>query len=128
MEETPVTATVRPAAGVSPAGGDVLTARGRVIRVRSAVADDAAALLSLHQRASAHSRYLRFFSAGADLHGEVRRLTRTPGGGHVALLAEDAGMVVGVASYERIDAGHADFAVLVDDARQGEGIGTLLLE
>jgi acyl-CoA synthetase (NDP forming)/GNAT superfamily N-acetyltransferase len=90
--------------------------------------DDAAALLALHQRASAHSRYLRFFSAGADLHGEVQRLTRAADGGHVALLAEDAGIVVGVASYERIDVDHADFAVLVDDARQGEGIGTLLLE
>jgi GNAT superfamily N-acetyltransferase len=122
-----VTAIVPPAAGSGP-GGDVLTARGRVVRVRPVYPDDAPALLALHKRASGHSRYLRFFSASADLDGEVQRLIRAADGGHVALLAEDAGTVVGVASYERIDADSADFAVLIDDARQGEGIGTLLLE
>jgi hypothetical protein len=36
--------------------------------------------------------------------------------------------VIGVASYERLDADRADLAVLVDDARQGEVTGTLLQE
>jgi predicted CoA-binding protein len=33
-----------------------------------------------------------------------------------------------IASYEQISATEAEFAVLVDDTRQGEGIGTLVLE
>ncbi len=78
-------------------------------------------------RASPRSRYLRFFSAAVNLDAEVVRLTR-PGDDHVALVAIMAGQVIGVASYERLDVGTADFAVLVDDAWQGEGIGTLLLE
>src|SRR6266508_1581232 len=109
-------------------GADVLTATGRVIRIRPVRAEDAAALLALHQRVSDRSRYLRFFGGGASVSREVTRLTRTPGADHLALLAEDAGVVIGVASYERVEPDCADFAVLVDDTRHGEGIGTLLIE
>ena len=107
---------------------DALTARGKVIRLRPVVPADADQLLALHERASSRSRYLRFFSGAPALAGEVDRLVRPPDGKHLALLAEDAGLVVGVASYELIDPDRAEFAVLVDDARHGEGIGTLLLE
>jgi acyl-CoA synthetase (NDP forming)/GNAT superfamily N-acetyltransferase len=107
---------------------DVLTATGQIVRLRRVSADDAAALLALHERISLRSRYFRFFSAGAAPQSEIARLVRPPTGEHLSLLAEDAGVVVGVASYERIDDDRADFAVLVDDARHGQGIGTLLLE
>jgi len=82
----------------------------------------------LYARASTRSRYLRFFSAAAAYEPEVTRLLNPQGDDHVALLADHAGLIIGVASCERMNADEADFAMLVDDAWQGEGIGTLLLE
>ncbi|GIJ71505.1 bifunctional acetate--CoA ligase family protein/GNAT family N-acetyltransferase [Virgisporangium ochraceum] len=107
---------------------DVLTAQGAVVRIRPVTPADTDPLLALHERASDRSRYLRFFSGAPSLPGEVERLVRAADGKHLALLAEDGGRAIGVASYEVTDADHAEFAVLVDDARQGEGVGTLLLE
>ncbi|MBB4753589.1 acyl-CoA synthetase (NDP forming) [Actinoplanes lobatus] len=43
-------------------------------------------------------------------------------------MAELAGRIVGVASYEPCAARRAQFAVFVDDSQRGRGIGTLLLE
>ena len=51
-----------------------------------------------------------------------------PNDDHVALLAEHDGLVVGVASYEVLSADRAEMAILVDDAWQGDGIGSLLIE
>ena len=117
------------AATVDDHGLDGLTMDGRIVHIRPVRAEDRDALRDLHVRASPRSRYLRFFSAGAALEPEVRRLTRTADPDHLALLVEDSGQVICVASYERLDdRSTAEFAVLVDDARQGEGIGTLVLE
>jgi acyl-CoA synthetase (NDP forming)/GNAT superfamily N-acetyltransferase len=109
-------------------GLDALTMDGRIVRVRPVRPDDQAAIRALYARASPESRYLRFFGAGAAWDDEVRRLVRPADADHIALLAEHDATVVAVASYERIGTDTAEFAVLVDDARQGEGIGTLVLE
>ncbi|UWZ40543.1 GNAT family N-acetyltransferase [Dactylosporangium roseum] len=101
---------------------------GRVVRVRTILLEDAPALLALHRRLSPDSRYLRFFSAGAALEAEVRRLARPSGPDHVSLLVEEGDDVLAAGSYERVDATHADFALVVDDDHHGEGLGTLLLE
>lgn len=107
---------------------DCLTADGKVVRVRTVTAADGPALLALHEGMSVHNRYLRFFSAGAALDVEVRRLTRPADDEHVALLVEHGDAVVAAGSYERINAEQADFALIVDDAHHGEGLGTLVLE
>ncbi|MET7426302.1 GNAT family N-acetyltransferase [Dactylosporangium sp. NPDC005555] len=107
---------------------ECLTADGRVVRVRAVTAADGPALLALHEGTSAHNRYLRFFSAGAALDAEVRRLTRPPDDEHLALLVVHGDTVVAAGSYERVDAEQADFALLVQDAHHSEGLGTLLLE
>jgi acyl-CoA synthetase (NDP forming)/GNAT superfamily N-acetyltransferase len=122
-EPTTKAVPVRP-----PGDIDALTAGGRVIRLRPVVPADSHELMALHERASSRSRYLRFFSGAPALREEVDRLVRPADAKHLALVAEDAGRAVGVASYELIDPDHAEFAVLVDDARHGEGIGTLLIE
>src|SRR4051794_11484940 len=107
---------------------DALTMQGRIVHVRPVRPDDETAIRDLHHRVSSNSRYMRFFSAGAAPQSEVRRLIRPPDSDHLALVVEDAGTVVCVASYETIDATKADFAVLVDDEHHGQGIGTLILE
>ena len=110
------------------AGWDALAADGSVVRIRSIRADDEAPLKAMNQRLSDRSVYLRFFSLnrrGADEHAH-HLATDSPG--HRALVAECAGQVVGVASYELLRPGEAEMAFLLDDAVHGRGIGTLLLE
>jgi len=108
-------------------GVDALMMDGRIVHVRSVSEGDKEALGALYTRASPRSRYLRFFSAGSSIDREVRRLVM-PGDDHVALVAEHAGLAVGVASYEILSGAQAEIAILVDDAWQGEGIGSLLIE
>jgi predicted CoA-binding protein/RimJ/RimL family protein N-acetyltransferase len=73
---------------------------------------------------------LRFFALdrrGAD--EQAHHLAGSdPREGHVALVAEAAEEVVGVASYEPMRTGEAEMAFLIDDAVHGREIGTLLLE
>jgi acyl-CoA synthetase (NDP forming)/GNAT superfamily N-acetyltransferase len=111
-------------------GHDALAADGRIVRIRPVVASDAPILQALHEHAGERSLYLRFFSPGrAQIAHEIRRLIRTPGPDHLALVALDGDTAVGVASYENGSGrGDAEFAVLVADAHHGRGIGTLLLE
>ncbi|GAB3837852.1 hypothetical protein GCM10027610_040680 [Dactylosporangium cerinum] len=115
-----------PARPAAPA--DCLTADGRVVRVRPVTTSDMPALLALHEGMSAQNRYLRFFSAGAGLDAEVRRLTRPADEQHLALLVLHGDEVLAAGSYERVGADQADFALLVHDEHHGEGLGTLLLE
>src|SRR4249919_3951760 len=100
---------------------------GRIVHVRPVNEGDEEALGALHTRSSPRSRYLRFFSAGISIDREVQRLV-TPGDDHVALVAEHDGLAVGVASYEILSGTQAEMAILVDDAWQGDGIGSLLIE
>jgi acyl-CoA synthetase (NDP forming)/GNAT superfamily N-acetyltransferase len=108
------------------AGVDALLMDGRIVHVRPVSEGDKEALSALYGRTSPRTRYLRFFSAGISIDREVKRLMR--GDDHVALLAEHDGLVVGVASYEVLSGNRAEMAILVDDAWQGDGIGTLLVE
>ena len=108
------------------AGVDALLMDGRIVHVRPVSEGDKDALSALYGRTSPRTRYLRFFSAGISIDREVRRLM--PGDDHVALLAEHDGQVVGVASYEVLSGDRAEMAILVDDAWQGDGIGSLLIE
>jgi len=105
---------------------DALLMDGRIVHVRPVSEDDQEALRALYDRASPRTRYLRFFTAGISVDREVKRLL--PGDDHVALLAEHAGIVVGIASYEVLNVDRAEMAILVDDAWQGDGIGSLLIE
>ena len=108
-------------------GVDALLMDGRIVHVRAVCEADAEALSALYTRASPRSRYLRFFSAGVSVDREVQRLL-APGDDHVALVAEHGGLAVGVASYEILNGGQAELAILVDDDWQGHGIGSLLIE
>jgi acyl-CoA synthetase (NDP forming)/N-acetylglutamate synthase-like GNAT family acetyltransferase len=108
-------------------GVDALLMDGRIVHVRPASETDREALVALYTRASPRSRYLRFFTAGISIDREVERLVK-PRDDHVALVAEHDGLAVGAASYEILSSAQAEIAVLVDDAWQGDGIGSLLIE
>jgi len=120
------------------AGYDALAADGAIVRIRPVRAADRDELADLYRRGSEESRYRRFLCGGpGGVHDEVERLTRPDGEDHVALVAQERGRIMAVASYERLgDEGtdgdgapaKADFAVFVDDAAHGRGLGTLLLE
>jgi len=109
---------------------DMLTADGHIVTLRPVRDTDAAALTDLYLNATEQSLHLRFFSLGtSQIADEVARLTRRAATDHHAVLAQDRGCVIGVASYERLDdPTTAEFAVLVADAWHGRGVGTLLLE
>ena len=108
---------------------EALTTQGRIVRIRPVVEADAAALRALNKRTSDLSLYLRFFSLNrrvADLH--VAAVVRPPDPDHQALVALFGDDVAAVAGYERLSPTEAEVALLVEDAHQGEGLGTLLLE
>jgi GNAT superfamily N-acetyltransferase len=111
---------------------DALAADGGIVTIRAIRGGDRRALATLYDEASPQSLRLRFFvrpSAGS-LTAEVDRLCQPDSDRHLALLADEAGVVVGVASCERTgDADHrAEFSVFVADGHRGRGVGTLLLE
>jgi acyl-CoA synthetase (NDP forming)/GNAT superfamily N-acetyltransferase len=115
---------------------DAVLSNGSLVHIRPPVGADRAALLSLHDGLSERSAYFRYFSMSRQAGEEhVDHLLGTGGGqdpdggdlaGLIALIADD---VAGMASYERLPTrDEAEVALLVDDAHQGLGIGTLLLE
>ena len=84
----------------NPPGTDALTADGGIVHLRPVTPGGVTALTELHRRGSTDSLRLRFFgSAGsAVIQQEVARLVRAPDAQHAAILAEQAGTAIGVAS------------------------------
>ncbi|HEY3560591.1 MAG TPA: GNAT family N-acetyltransferase [Kribbella sp.] len=106
----------------------MLAADGSVVRIRPVRADDDAALQAMNGRVSDESIYLRFFGISRTMADEYTHHLAADQDGHVALVAEYGGDVVGIASYELLRAGEAEMAFLLQDSVHGRGIGTLLLE
>ena len=121
-----------PAAAPAPPdwGRDVVLSDGSTAVLRPVSGQDAAGLVALHSRLSAETVRLRYFGAHPNLsEAEVARLVHQDGPDHLALVAERAGQLIGVAQYDRIPGSDvAEVAFVVDDAHQGLGLGTLLLE
>ncbi|HEY5456399.1 MAG TPA: GNAT family N-acetyltransferase [Acidothermaceae bacterium] len=110
---------------------DVLLVDAGIARIRTVRPTDAAALEQMYGRASVDALHMRFFTVSElNTRRDVERMTRPPGDDHGSLLAQVGDEVVGVASFERLDDDPtvAEFAVLVDDAQHGRGLGMLLLE
>ncbi len=107
---------------------------GRVVLIRPIRRDDAARLQVAHDRLSPESRYRRFLTAKPHLTpSEVKYLTDVDGSSHLALIAtspDDAGHILAVGRYVRLpeDPEAAEFAIVVADHIQGEGLATELLE
>ncbi len=113
---------------------DVVLRDGATVHVRPIRPDDARRIEALHRRLSAETVYFRFFSPLSTLPPHLlARLVNVDYHNEMALVAELGDEVVAVAHYVRLHgtllAGdEAEVAFLVDDAHQGRGLGTLLLE
>jgi GNAT superfamily N-acetyltransferase len=111
-------------------GTDVMLGDGTTAHVRAIGPDDAAALRAFHARLSQESIVLRFFGPHPRLSdAEVERFTHVDGVDRVALVAQRAGDIVAVARYDRAPGSdEAEVAFVVNDAFQGQGLGTVLLK
>ncbi|MFC9251127.1 GNAT family N-acetyltransferase [Amycolatopsis thailandensis] len=109
---------------------DVLLSDGGTVHLRPVIPSDAEGLVAFHGRLSERTRYFRYFGAYPRI--PQRDLERFSVVDHhdrvafVALLGDD---IVAVGRYERLDQGpSAEVAFVVDDAHQGRGLGSILLE
>lgn len=122
-------ATTLPSAASADAGWEGLAADGGIVRIRPACVDDEQSLHELCRLSSDRTLFLRFFAINrraADRY--LTSLARPSDADHVALVAESGGRVVAIAGWERVADDTAEVALLVADAHQVRGIGTLLLE
>jgi acyl-CoA synthetase (NDP forming)/RimJ/RimL family protein N-acetyltransferase len=108
---------------------DVVLSDGATAHLRPIRPDDAQRLVAFYGRVSDESKYFRFFVPYPKLSdADVRRFTNVDYDSRVALILLTGQDMIAVARYERIDSVQAEVAFLVEDAHQGRGVGTVLLE
>jgi GNAT superfamily N-acetyltransferase len=110
--------------------GHVVLADGGLAFVRPVRVEDRDELASLHGRMSHESQYLRYFSARRSLPpSELLREVTVDYRDRMAFVAFVQGRVAAYACYVRREGDDAaEIAFQVEDAQQGRGLGTLLLE
>lgn len=98
------------------------------LTVRSLEPEDLPAIEAMFARVSDETIYRRFFTSGiSGPRHELQELARLDGHDRVALVAMSGRRAVGVARYHRTATGHAEAAVIVEDACQHHGIGRRLM-
>jgi len=110
----------------------VILRNGASVRVRAIRPGDEPRLLALCRRLSSRTLYQRFFSLRRLRPEEAHAFANVDYHRQMAVVAEvDDGQepeLVGVARYGPSDEGTADIGLVVADAWQGLGLGSLLLE
>jgi acetate---CoA ligase (ADP-forming) len=116
----------------TPESGRIILRDGTIATIKLIQAQDKIAVKEFFKRLSPESRYSRFFSmAGPDEVFLTAICTPEPQkqlGLQVSRMLEGAERIIAVGSYHGIDEKSAEVAMAVDDAFQGKGIGTHLLE
>ncbi|MFJ7769346.1 GNAT family N-acetyltransferase [Streptomyces sp. NPDC097107] len=117
---------------------DVVLRDGGTARVRPITVDDAGRLVSFYEQVSDESKYYRFFAPYPRLSAkDVHRFTHHDFVDRVGLAATIGGEFIATVRYDRIGAGgtpasapadEAEVAFLVQDAHQGRGVASALLE
>ncbi|MFE1949746.1 GNAT family N-acetyltransferase [Streptomyces sp. NPDC059524] len=117
---------------------DVVLRDGGTARIRPITTDDADRLTSFYEQVSDESKYYRFFAPYPRLSAkDVHRFTHHDYVDRVGLAATVGGEFIATVRYDRIDthgrpasapADEAEVAFLVQDAHQGRGVASALLE
>ncbi|MFE0004404.1 bifunctional acetate--CoA ligase family protein/GNAT family N-acetyltransferase [[Kitasatospora] papulosa] len=117
---------------------DVVLRDGGTARVRPITTDDAERLVSFYEQVSDESKYYRFFAPYPRLSArDVHRFTHHDYVDRVGLAVTVGGEFIATVRYDRIDdrgrpasapADEAEVAFLVQDAHQGRGVASALLE
>jgi acetyltransferase len=96
------------------------------VLLRALTPEDAAHVQTFVRGLSSRSRYERFFTSIAEL--SPKQLERITAGAGLSLGAFDAaGRLVGLAEYARSSEREAEFAIVVADEWQGQGLGAQLV-
>ncbi|MGV9340401.1 bifunctional acetate--CoA ligase family protein/GNAT family N-acetyltransferase [Streptomyces sp. NPDC003688] len=117
---------------------DVVLRDGGTARIRPITTDDADRLVSFYEQVSDESKYYRFFAPYPRLSAkDVHRFTHHDFVDRVGLAATVGGEFIATVRYDRIGADgmaasapadEAEVAFLVQDAHQGRGVASALLE
>jgi acyl-CoA synthetase (NDP forming)/GNAT superfamily N-acetyltransferase len=117
---------------------DVVLRDGGTARLRPITVDDAERLVSFYEQVSDESKYYRFFAPYPRLSAkDVHRFTHHDFVDRVGLAATIGDEFIATVRYDRIGAGgtpasapadEAEVAFLVQDAHQGRGVASALLE
>jgi len=108
---------------------DVVLSDGATAHLRPIRPDDADRLVEFYARVSDDSKYFRFFAPYPTLSPtDVETFTHVDHSDRVALIVLIGDDMIAVGRYERVDAGQAEVAFLVEDDHQGRGVGSVLLE
>ncbi|WP_372410108.1 GNAT family N-acetyltransferase [Streptomyces luteireticuli] len=117
---------------------DVVLRDGGTTRIRPITPDDAQRLVSFYEHVSDESKYYRFFAPYPRLSDrDVHRFTHHDYNDRVGLAATIGGEFIATVRYDRIDprgrpaataTDEAEVAFLVQDAHQGRGVASALLE
>ncbi|MEU9076421.1 GNAT family N-acetyltransferase [Kitasatospora sp. NPDC048538] len=116
---------------------DILLRDGGTARIRPITPDDAGRLVEFYEQVSDQSKYFRFFAPYPRLSDkDVRRFTHHDFVNRVGLAVVIRDHFIATVRYDRIDADgrpsdtgtEAEVAFLVQDAHQGRGVASALLE
>ncbi|RBY90566.1 GNAT family N-acetyltransferase [Blastococcus sp. TF02A-26] len=109
---------------------DIVAADGGTVHLRPICPDDAEGLTGLMERSSDQTRYYRFFGPMKRLsEKDLRRFTHVDHDNRVAFVLLLGDQLIGVGRYDRYPGtDDAEVAFLIEDAHQGRGLGSVLLE
>ncbi|MFC4068029.1 bifunctional acetate--CoA ligase family protein/GNAT family N-acetyltransferase [Actinoplanes subglobosus] len=110
---------------------DVLLSDGTAVHLRRIRPEDAPAIVDFHSRMSDRTRYLRYFSPYPRIpERDLHRFVNVDHRDREAFVTLADGRITSVGRYERLgpDSPEAEVAFVVEDAHQGRGIGSVLLE
>jgi len=109
---------------------DIIAADGGTVHLRPICPEDAEGLVGLMDRSSDQTRYYRFFGPMKRLSDkDLHRFTHVDHDARVAFVLVLGDQVIGVGRYDRYPGtDDAEVAFLVEDAHQGRGLGSVLLE
>ncbi|HSF26665.1 MAG TPA: GNAT family N-acetyltransferase [Actinomycetes bacterium] len=108
---------------------DVVLSDGATAHLRPITPEDADRLVLFYERVSDQSKYYRFFAPYPRLTAQdVDRFTHVDHDARVAFIVVVGEDMIAVGRYDRVGRDTAEVAFLVEDAHQGRGLGSVLLE